>query len=59
MNSKPCQRQNWMAVSKNWRKLEVDTNKHEDLNLVFANQGEEIEIYPLSTLEIAKLQKKD
>jgi hypothetical protein len=30
-----------MAVSKHWCKLEVDTNKDEDLNLVFTNHGEE------------------
>jgi hypothetical protein len=29
-------------------KLEIDTNKHEDLNLVFANHGEEEEKYPLT-----------
>jgi hypothetical protein len=29
-----------MAVSKHWCKLEVDTNNHEDLNLVFANHGD-------------------
>ncbi len=32
-NSKFSQRQNWMAVSKHWCNLEIDTNKHEDLNL--------------------------
>jgi hypothetical protein len=37
------------AVSKQWRKLKVDTNKHEDLNLVFADHGEEDKIYPLTT----------
>jgi hypothetical protein len=34
-NAKWIQRQNWMAVSKYWCKLKLDTNKHEDLNLVF------------------------
>ncbi len=48
-----------MAVSKHWRNLEIDTNKHEDLNLVFANHGEEDEIYPLTTIEIAEAQQKD
>ncbi len=32
--SKSSQRQNWMAVSKNWCNLEINTNKHDDLNLV-------------------------
>jgi hypothetical protein len=39
-----------MTVSKNWCKLEIDTNKHEDLNLVFANHVEEDEIYPLTKI---------
>jgi hypothetical protein len=47
-----------MTVSKYWCTLKVDTNKHEDLNLVFANHGEEDKIYPLTTIEIAKAQKK-
>jgi hypothetical protein len=38
---KHSQRQNWMVVSKHWFELELDTNKHEDLNLVFANHQEE------------------
>jgi hypothetical protein len=46
-NSKCSQRQNWIAVSKHWCTLKVDTNKREDLNLVFANQGKEDKIYPL------------
>jgi hypothetical protein len=60
-SSKCSQRQNWMEVSQHWCKLEVDTNKHKDLNLnlVFANHGEEGEIYPLTTIEIAKAQQKD
>ncbi len=58
-NSKHSQRQKWMAVSKHWCELELDTNKHEDLNLVFANHGEEDVTYPLTTIEIAKAQKKD
>jgi hypothetical protein len=48
-----------MAVSKHWCELELDdTNKHEDFNPVFANHGEEDEIYPLTTMEIAKAQRK-
>jgi hypothetical protein len=48
-----------MAVSKHRCKPKVDTIKHEDLNLVFANHGEEDKIYPLTTIEIAKAHKKD
>ncbi len=50
-----------MAVSKHWCNLEIDTNKHEDLNFVFATHGEEDEIYPLTTIEIeiAETQCKD
>jgi hypothetical protein len=58
-SSKCSQRQNWIAVSKYWCKLALDTNKEEDLNLVFANHGEEYEIYLLTTIEIAKAQKKN
>jgi hypothetical protein len=36
-----------MAVSKLWYKLKVDANKHEDLNLLFANHRKEDNIYPL------------
>jgi hypothetical protein len=46
-SSKHSQRQNWMAASKYWCQLEIDTNQHEDLNLVFANHGEEDELYSL------------
>jgi hypothetical protein len=68
MNSKSRQRQNWMAVLKNWCKLDIDpdkldidlnTNKHDDWNLVFAHHKEEDEIYPLTTIEIAEAQRKD
>ncbi len=48
-----------MTVSKHWRNLEIDTNKHKDLNFAFANNGEEDEIYPLTTIEIAEAQRKD
>jgi hypothetical protein len=30
-----------------WCKLKVDTNKHEDYNLVFTNHGKDDGIYPL------------
>jgi hypothetical protein len=53
-SSKCSQRQNCMAVSKHWCELELDTNKHDDLNLVFANHSKEDEIYPLTTIEIAE-----
>jgi hypothetical protein len=52
-------RPNLMAVSKHWCKLEIDTNKHKDLNLVFANHRKEDEIHPLTTIEIARAQQKD
>jgi hypothetical protein len=48
-----------MAVSKILVQLKLDTNKHEDLNLVFANHKAEDKIYPLTTIEIAKAQNKD
>jgi hypothetical protein len=48
-----------MAVSKHWSNLEIDTNKLDDLNLVFANHGEEDDIYPLTTIKIAETQQKD
>ncbi len=55
-----------MTVSKNWCKLDIDTNKldlytnkHDDWNLVFAHHEEEGEIYPLTTIEIAEAQQKD
>jgi hypothetical protein len=43
-SSKDSQRQNWMAVSKHLCELELDTNKCEELNLVFANHGEDNEM---------------
>jgi hypothetical protein len=49
-SSKYSQRQNWMVVSKHWCQIEIDTNKYEDLNL-FANHGEEDEIYPVPTIQ--------
>jgi hypothetical protein len=39
--------------------LEIDTNKHQNLNFVFANHGEEDAIYLLTTIEIAEAQCKD
>jgi hypothetical protein len=45
-----------MAVSKHW--LKVDTNKHEDLNLMFANHGKEDKIYPLRTKILSKRDSK-
>ncbi len=52
-----------MAVSKHWCKLKVDTSKHEDLKLMYANHGKEDEIYHPRTKkplkEIAKAQNKD
>ncbi len=60
------QRQCWMTVSKQWCKLDIDsdnldsyTNKHEDWNLVFAHHEEEDEICPLTLTEIADAQRKD
>ncbi len=48
-----------MTVSKHWCNLEIDTNKHEDLNFALANDKEEDEIYPLTTIEIAEPQRKN
>jgi hypothetical protein len=48
-----------MAVSKHWCNVVIDTNKHEDLILVFTNHGEEDKIYSLTTIEIAEAQCKD
>ncbi len=54
------QRQCWMTVSKNWCKLDIDsdnldsyTNKHNNWNLVFAHHKEEDKIYHLTLTEIA------
>ncbi len=65
-NKKSRQRQSWMTVSKNWCKLDIEsdnldsyTNKHDDWNLVFAHQEEEDKIYPLTLTEIADAQCKD
>ncbi len=60
------QRQCWMTVSKNWCKLDIDsdnldsyTNKHDNWNLVFAHHEEEDEIRPLTLTEMAHAQHKD
>jgi hypothetical protein len=43
------------------RKLDLDlnTDKHDDWNLVFAHHKEEDKMYPLTTIEIAEAQHKD
>ncbi len=57
-NSRSVHGQNWLTVSKLLCVLETDdTTKHEDLNLVFANHGEEDKIYPLTIIEITEAQK--
>ncbi len=60
------QRQCWMTVSKNWCKLDIDsdsldsyTDKHDNWNLVFAHHEEENKVYPLTLIEIADAQRKD
>jgi hypothetical protein len=47
-----------MTVSKRWCNLEIDTDKHKDLNFAFATHGEENKICPLTTIEIAEAQRK-
>jgi hypothetical protein len=58
-SSKHSQRQNWMEVSKYWCELEIATNKHEELNLVFANHKEVGEIHPLAIIGTIEAKKKD
>ncbi len=65
-NKQSRQRQSWITVSKNWCKLDIDsdnldsyTNKHDDRNLVFAYHKEEDKMYPLTLTEIADAQHKD
>jgi hypothetical protein len=60
------QRQCWVTVSKNWCKLDIDsdnldsyTNKHDNWNLVIAHHKEEEEVYPLTLRKIANAQRKD
>ncbi len=66
VRNKSSQRQCWMTVSKNWCKLDIDsdnldsyTHKHDDWNLVFVHHKEEEEVYPLTLTEIADAQRKD
>jgi hypothetical protein len=66
VRNKSHQRQCRMTVSKNWCKLDIDsdnldsfTNKHDDWNLLFAYHEEEDEVYPLTLTEIADAQRKD
>jgi hypothetical protein len=40
-------------------KLDFNTIKHDDLNLMFAHHKEKGEMYPLTTIEITKAQCKD
>jgi hypothetical protein len=58
-SSKHSQRQSWIAVSKHWCNLEIDTKKPKDLNFAFASHREEDEIYPITTIKIAEAQRKD
>ncbi len=58
-SSKCTQRQSRITASKQWCNLEINTNKPKDFNFAFANHGEEDEIYPLTTIEIAEAQHKD
>jgi hypothetical protein len=60
------QKQCWMTVSKQWCKLDIDsdnldsyTNNQNDWNLVFDHHKEEDEIYPPTITEIAEAQHKD
>jgi hypothetical protein len=48
-----------VTVLKQWCKLQVNTSKHEDLNLMSANHGREDGIHCLNTIEIANAHKKD
>jgi hypothetical protein len=58
-SSKCNHSQSWMTASKYWCNLEIDTNKHKDLNFGFANHRETDEIYSLTTIEIAEAQHKE
>jgi hypothetical protein len=58
-SSKSSQRQSLMTVSKHWCNLEIDTNKPKDLHFTFASHGEEDDIYPLTTIELAEAQRED
>ena len=48
-----------MTVSKHWWNPKIDNDKDDDLKFGFANHGEENEIHPLTTIEIAEAQCKD
>jgi hypothetical protein len=65
-NKQSRQRQCWMTVSKNWCKLDINsdnldsyTNKYDDWNIMFAHHEEEYKIYPLTFTEIADAQHKE
>ena len=47
-----------MAVPNTMVKTNVDTNKHEDFNLVFTNYGKEDGTYPLRTKNTSKKRCK-
>jgi hypothetical protein len=66
VRSRSHHKQCWATVSKNWCKLDTDsdnldsyTDKHDDWNLVFAHHKEEEEVHPLTLTEIADAQCKD
>jgi hypothetical protein len=59
-NRNSLQKQSWMTVSKNWCKLDIDsdnldsyTNKHDDWSPMFVHHAKEDKIYPLTLTEIA------
>jgi hypothetical protein len=56
-NSKSLRDKTGRQCQIQWCKLKIDTNKHEDLNLVFANHRKEDEIYPLRTKYTLKIQR--
>jgi hypothetical protein len=65
-NKQSHQRQCWMMVSKNWCKLDIDsdnldsyTDKHDDWDFMFAHHKEEDKIYPLTLTDMADAQRKD
>jgi hypothetical protein len=66
VRNKSRQRQCWITVSKQWCKLDIDsdnldsyTDKHDNWNLVFAHHEDEDKIYPLTLTKIAEAQRKD
>jgi hypothetical protein len=65
-NRKCLQKQSWILVSRNWCKLDIDsdnldsyTDKHDHWNLKFAHHEEEDKIFPLILTEIADALHKD